>query len=155
MVDNLERAGLSENGERLPAYNSIQSAIEFEIEHGLVRSEKPSATRGVADLQWALRWLSNFMQKLSAMGDKGDTASAAKKAYSEVFGKKHAWMIKTVVGFGLRTLPKKKTLIQRIFSDDDSSAEQRNEKVAKFARITEELISVLDKFYAEKNLQRM
>lgn len=151
MVDNLEQLGVSAaDGKRNPAYESIQAAIKYELKEGLVRSKPPSATRTVADLQWAFRWLSNFMQRISKIGDNESTTPAAKKAYSEVFGKKHSWVIRTAINLALRTLPRKRNLVQKLMDDDGecvNDEQLKNAKIARFAAVTLELTQLLDRFY--------
>lgn len=157
MVGNLERLGVDEQtGERNPAYATIQSAIDYELRDKTPRTKRPSAVSSVSKLLWALKYLSIFARKLSTMNDNDNAAQAAKRTYSELFGKSHSWLIRTAVNLAVRTLPKKRNLVQKMMDDDEECAqneELRNAKLAKFATVSQEIVDVLDKFYASRNIQ--
>lgn len=146
---NVEKDGCN------PAYLTIQSAIEYETKENLLRDTKrQSGARTILRLHRALEFLSALMLNLSKLNEDEETAPAAREAYSNTLAKHHAWTIRTIASFAMRTLPLKKILVESVLGKENSGNETlTNEKMLALANVTDNLFMVVDKYYEENNIK--
>lgn len=145
----------AEKGGCNPAYLTIQSAIEYETKENLLRDPKrQSAARTILRLHRALEFLSALMLNLSKLDDVSETAPAAREAYSSTLANYHPWTIRTIASFAMRTLPRKKILVESVLGKEHSTNETlTNERMLMLANVTENLFSIVDKYYEEKDIK--
>lgn len=151
----LENYRTVEKGDCNPAYLTIQSTIEYETKENLLRDTKrQSGARTILRLHRALEFLSALMRNLSKLEDDSETAPSAREAYSSTLAKHHPWTIRTIASFAMRTLPKKRALVESVLGKDFLfNVTSTNEKMLKLANVTDILFNVVDKYYDENDIK--
>lgn len=95
------------------------------------------------------------MLSLGKLEDDSEAAPAAREAYSTTLAKHHSWGIRTIASLAMRTLPKKKALMESSLGKtlDTNETITMNERVLRLAKVSDTLFNLVDKYYEENQLQ--
>lgn len=139
----------------ISAYLTIQSAVNYETRHKLLRDRKrPSGARAILWLNRSLELLASIMTNLSRIGYDAGTSSAVDEAYSGTLGKHHSWPVRVIASLVMKTLPRKRTVVERLFGQERSRDERFvNDQLRNLANVAWKLFRLVDKFYEANNIK--
>ena len=95
------------------------------------------------------------MLSLGKLEEDEEAAPAAREAYSNTLAKHHSWGIRTIASLAMRTLPKKRILVESSLGKtlDSNETTTINERVLRLAKVSDTLFNLVDKYYEENQLQ--
>ncbi|XP_064460055.1 ceramide-1-phosphate transfer protein-like [Ornithodoros turicata] len=131
-------------------YEDIFVMVEYERKTGaLQNTSKPSGSRTVLRLNWALEFIAHFFKRLSTASENTKMSSLASESYQDTLAKHHPWYIRHGAGLALITLPTCKQMFSRALANEKEHLPQLLLSVSEAAQ---HVFDSTQHLYAEHNL---
>lgn len=131
-------------------YADLQSMVDFERETGaLGNTSKPSGSRTLLRLHWALEFISHFFKALSTASDSTRIGTLAQDSYQKTLAKHHPWYIRQGASLALITLPTCKQMFSKAHPDEK---DRMPELLRSVAEEVQRVFDFTEEVYAENNL---
>ncbi|XP_071116231.1 ceramide-1-phosphate transfer protein-like [Haliotis cracherodii] len=105
-------------------YISVQSMIQYEVDHDLtkvIKGNLKSGSRTLLRLHRALEFILAFMSRLRT-GDENEKSSViASEIYNQTLARFNIWILRKMAGMAMYMLPSKKNLIDVMCKQDYES----------------------------------
>ncbi|XP_046370512.2 ceramide-1-phosphate transfer protein-like [Haliotis rufescens] len=105
-------------------YVSVQSMIQYEVDHDLtkvIKGNLKSGSRTLLRLHRALEFILAFMSRLRT-GDENEKSSViASEIYNQTLARFNIWILRKMAGMAMYMLPSKKNLIDVMCKQDYES----------------------------------
>ncbi|CAF1137717.1 unnamed protein product [Adineta ricciae] len=130
-----------------PHFDTIQRAIDYETEHGLIQTNSENFSRTLLRLHRALLFIEEFLRGLSERPSSDSTVTIATNAYDSTLYYHHGFLIRTTVKVGFRVLPSRKQLDDILFEGHKTDI---LEQYKTFIKTIKQIYDIVQAYYAEK-----
>ncbi|XP_061758833.1 ceramide-1-phosphate transfer protein [Nerophis ophidion] len=142
------------NGETSSQYETVQSMVRYELDHGLVDLKKrgghpESGCRTLLRLHRALRWLELFLERLRTSQEDGKTSVMCAEAYNESLAQHHPWVVRKAAGVAFCVLPGRATFFEVM---NVGPPEKAVAMLGEAVPLISEVYRVTEELYAENNM---
>ncbi|XP_052820483.1 ceramide-1-phosphate transfer protein-like [Mya arenaria] len=99
---------------------TVKTMVCYEQEHSITfkKGYKPSGSRTLLRLHWALEFILEFMKKLSTSSDHDKTSLIASEVYHKTLSHHHPWITRKMAALAMYLLPTRKDLIGAMCKQD-------------------------------------
>ncbi|UJR33920.1 hypothetical protein I4U23_021339 [Adineta vaga] len=130
-----------------PQFDTIQRAIDYETEHGLIKTNSTNFARTLLRLHRALIFIEEFLRGLSERPSSDSTVTIATNAYDSTLYYHHGFLIRTTVKVGFRALPSRKQLDDILFHGHKSDI---LDEYKTFIETLKQIYDIIEAYYKEK-----